>query len=88
MGQANIVIKNIKPLKMPKVEIETNEMKRYVSDLSDLIKVYCFPKTQEEWETVSIGGSGFNAIWSTRFEVHVDQIVDTAESIEELKLQA
>lgn len=73
---------------MPKLAIETNERKRYLADLSDFKSVYCFPKTQTEWENVSITEQGFNLTWGTRFEVHVDQVVDSATAVEDVKLRA
>jgi hypothetical protein len=88
MGKANIMIKKAKALALPKVEIETNESKRYIADLSDFKSVYCFPKNQKEWSNISITASGFNLTWGTRFEVHIDQILDSAESVTDAKLQA
>ena len=88
MDQANIVIQKVHPLKMPKVVIETNERKRYTADLSEFKSVYCFPKTQAEWENVSVTEQGFNLTWGTRFEVHVDQVVDSATAVEDVKLHA
>ena len=73
---------------MPKLEISTNEQKSYVVDLSELSSVYCFPKTQSEWEDVSIAAQGFNLTWGTRFEVHVHQAIDSAESVADIKRQA
>ena len=88
MDQANIVIYKVNPLATPRIEIDTNEGKRYQADLSYLKTVPCFPKNQADWENVSITAQGFNLTWGTRFEVHVDQIIDSADSVEELKLQA
>ena len=88
MDQTNIVILKVHPLKMPKVVIETTERKRYIADLSDFRSVYCFPKSQVEWEDVSVTEQGFNLTWGTRFEVHVDQVVDSATSVEDVKLHA
>lgn len=86
MDQTNLVIKKVRALEIPKVEIETSESKRYVADLSDFKNVYCFPKNQQEWNELSITASGSNLTWGTRFEVHVDQIIDSAEIATKIKL--
>jgi hypothetical protein len=85
MDQAHLIMTFVKPLGIPRVEIETNEMKKYIGDLSSFKSVYCFPKNQEEWNDLSITASGFNLTWGTRFEVHVDQVIDSADTIEDVK---
>jgi hypothetical protein len=88
MDQAHIVITAVKALQLPKVEIETNEGKRYISDLSEFKNLYCFPKDQKQWKDLSITASGFNITWGTRFEVHVHQIIDSATSQQKIQLRA
>ncbi len=70
--------------KYNKVVIETSLGKRYFSDLSFFQKVHCYPII-EEWKNVSIDSYGLDLIWSSRFEVHITQIIDHAYKIEELK---
>lgn len=78
MDQINIVIKSIKALELPKIEIETSDNKKFICNLSEYSKVKCFPKTQGEWEDLSVTTHGFNITWGTRFEVHVLQAIDAA----------
>ena len=85
MDKTDQIILTVTAIKLPKIIIETNYGYRYTSDLSKFKKVYCFPTNQKEWESVDITESGFNLTWSTRFEVSVDQIIDAAESVEEIK---
>jgi len=88
MDQTNIVVRSVKALQWPKIQIETNEAKRYVADLSNFKAVYCFPQDQKAWENVSVTASGFNLTWGTRFEVHVHQVIDSATSEEPIKIRA
>ena len=88
MGEADIVMTNVRPLALPKVEVETNVSKRYIVDLSEFKTVFCFPKNQKDWENISITASGFNLTWGTRFEVSIDQVLDAAESTTDIKLHA
>lgn len=88
MDQTDIVIIRVQPLARPKLLVETNEGKRYISDLSEFAPVHCFPKSQSDWENISVTAEGFNLTWGTRFEVHVDQIITSAESVEPIKRQA
>ena len=85
MDKANPLILNVKPLTLPKLIIETNDGYYHTSDLSEFKNVFCFPKTQKEWETVSPDADGIALIWSTRFEVHVDQIIPNSEKVEPIK---
>ena len=88
MGKTNPLIIDVKPLLLPKLVIETNDGHYYTSDLSEFNKVFCFPQTQLEWESVSPDSDGLALIWSTRFEVHVDQIISIAEKVEPIKRTA
>jgi hypothetical protein len=65
------------------IVIEASDGKIYHSDLSSFSKVHCFPKTFEEWTKVSSDSSGFALIWSSRFEVHIDQVIGLATKIED-----
>ena len=88
MDKAHQLIVNVKVLGMPRIAIETNAGKRFTSDLSKFKSVYCFPPSQSEWNNVSITTGGHSLTWTTRFEVHVDQVIDAAESVEDLKKRA
>lgn len=88
MDKSNIVIQSVKALTLPQVEIQATNGKVYISDLKEYSAVKCFPKSQVEWEKVGITTHGFNLTWSSRFEVHVDQLIDSAISESNIRLQA
>ncbi len=88
IDQANILVKNVTSLKYPKIEFETTEGKKYISDLSFFKKVKCFPKNQDEWNKVFATEGGYNITWSTRFEIHIFQAIEYATSEEIIKKQA
>ncbi len=88
MDQSNIVIKSAKALIKPQVEITATDGKVYIADLKDYSKVKCFPTSQEEWVKFGITTYGFNLTWSSRFEVHIDQLIDAAISSEDIQLRA
>jgi|SaaInlStandDraft_4_1057021.scaffolds.fasta_scaffold122463_1 hypothetical protein len=88
MDQSNIVIQSAKALKKPQVEVTATDGKIYIVDLNDYSKVKCFPTSQSEWEKVGISTYGFNLTWSSRFEVHVDQLIDAAISSTDIQLHA
>ena len=77
------VIKSVSTPEYKKVIIETNN-KRYSADLGDFLKVYCFP-SEEEWPKVSIDSRGIDLVWPSRFEVHVDQVIDRAYKVEDIQ---
>jgi hypothetical protein len=64
------------------VVIEASDGKRYQADLASFSNVHCFPKDVAEWEQVSIDAYGLALVWPGRFEVHVDQVVGLATSVE------
>lgn len=78
MDQADIVILEVKPMDIPRLEIKTSNGKSYFADLAQFQDVDSFPKTSDAWQRVSITASGFNVTWESGFEVHVDQIIDRA----------
>lgn len=88
MGQANILVTSVSPLKIPKLEVEMTNEKKYLVDLSIFKKVSCFPKTQEEWEKVFVTENGYNVTWSSRFEIHAGQVISHSVSNEVIKKQA
>jgi hypothetical protein len=66
-----------------RVAIEASDGRRYEADLSLFSGVYCFPRTEEEWAAVAPDAAGLGLVWTTRFEVHVDQVVALAHRVEE-----
>ena len=88
MDQANLVIISVKAEESPIVSVEVSNGIIYKSDLSRFKPVYCFPKTQKEWEDMSITAYGYNLTWGCRFEVHVGQIISHAILEDPVKKQA
>jgi hypothetical protein len=78
MDQTNILVKSVTALKYPKIEFETTDGKKYISDLSFFKKVKCFPSSQEQWDRVFTTEEGYNITWSSRFEINVFQAIDCA----------
>ncbi len=75
MGSTYSLIVNISTPEYKKIIVETSDGKRYFSDLSPLSQVYCFPKNKIEWDKVSSDSFGLALAWTTRFEVHLDQVI-------------
>src|SRR5437773_10166066 len=44
--------------------------------------VHCYPKDAAAWSTVTPDAAGLALVWSTRFEVHVDQVLALADRVE------
>jgi CTP:phosphocholine cytidylyltransferase-like protein len=72
MDSTDTVVKNVRPLQLPLIEIESTDGYVYTSDLSRFKSVYCFPLTQNEWNEV-FQMEGDRIVWKNRFEVHIDQ---------------
>ncbi len=85
MGSTTSVILNVSAPKLGTVIVETSNGNRYYSDLSSLKAVYCYPKTNEQWKKVNIDSYGLGLMWSSRFEVHVDQVIALATKVEAVK---
>jgi hypothetical protein len=60
------------------VIVDASDGVRYHSDLSGFSGVHCFPRSEAEWRQVSVDSYGLALVWSSRFEVHVDQVVALA----------
>ncbi|MBI4405420.1 MAG: hypothetical protein HY537_14750 [Deltaproteobacteria bacterium] len=88
MDQSNQLIKKVQSQILPRLVIETSVGKRYLADLSRFKGVYCFPKSQAEWNEVSVTTAGYALIWPSRFEVHVDQVIDAAIRVEDVRQTA
>ena len=74
MGKADPIVVAVRALEMPLVQFDTDEGIRYTCDLKKFEGVYCFPKSQEEWEEV-FEMEGDRIVWKNRFDVHVDQAI-------------
>ena len=88
MGAAAPVILKVKTPEYKKVVIDASDGKRYHSDLSRFLTVYCFPKTEAEWDTVSVDVTGRALTWTSRFEVHIDQVIGLATKVEDASQSA
>lgn len=85
MGSTTPVILSVSAPKLGTLVIEASDGNCYYSDLSSLKDVYCYPKTNEEWKKVNIDSYGLGLMWSSRFEVHVDQVIALATKVEVIK---
>lgn len=65
-----------------RVIVDASDGKRYHSDLSPLSGVYCFPTSLEDWSKCAPDSHGLALVWTTRFEVHIDQVIGLADRIE------
>lgn len=84
MGFPPPVIRKVSAQDYMKLVIETSDGRRYFSDLSSMSTVYCFPKSSDEWKSVTIDNYGLALNWSNRFEVHVDQVIGFAYKVEQV----
>ena len=75
MDKTTSMIVSVSALQNFQVEVELSDGTVVRSDLSRLKNVYCFPKSEAEWQKVSIDSHGLDLIWASRFEVHVDQVL-------------
>lgn len=88
MGVTDPLIVKIEIPEYKKIIIEASDGLCYHSDLSELSRVYCFPKSKEEWTQVSVDSYGRVLIWTSRFEVHIDQIIGLAFKKEKVQQSA
>ena len=82
MGLANPVIVKVATPEYGRVVIETSDGLRHSTDLSTLAPVYCYPQNKAEWDQVAPDSYGLALVWTTRFEVHVDQVIALADKTE------
>ena len=75
-------IQEVKGLEYKKIRVTLMDGTIFIADLTEFEDVYCFP-TSKQWNQVSIDSYGRGLIWSSRFEVHIDQICYCVESIEQ-----
>ncbi len=78
MGSTTPVVVNAWAPEYGKVVVEGSDGVRYHADLSPLSAVYCYPQNEAAWQKVSVDSYGLALVWTTRFEVHMDQIVGLA----------
>jgi len=78
MGSTTPVAINAWAPKYGNVVVEGSDGVRYHADLSSLSSVYCYPTNEAAWRKVSVDSYGLALVWTTRFEVHMDQVVGLA----------
>ena len=88
MGLANPVILKVTTPEYSRVVVETSDGLRYSSDLSSLARVYCYPPDKAAWDQVAPDSYGLALVWTTRFEVHVDQVIALADKAEPVQRSA
>jgi hypothetical protein len=88
MGASSPLIAAVATPKYGRVVVEGSDGKAYGADLTSFSQVYCFPATWEQWQQVSADADGRALVWSTRFEVHMDQVQALADSIEPARSSA
>ena len=88
MGASPRLIAGVVTPAYGRVVIEASDGNQYHADLSSLSKVYCYPETEEAWLRVGIDAYGLALVWTSRFEVHVDQIIGLADRIEPARRSA
>jgi hypothetical protein len=88
MGATNPVIVRVTAPERGTVIVETSDGRRVFSSLSPLESVYCYPRTKEEWAQVHPDADGLALVWTTRFEVHVDQVLGLATRVERIEQSA
>ena len=79
MGAPAPVIVKVATPEYGRVAIEASDGMRYTADLSTLSAVYCYPMSKADWDRVAPDSSGLALVWTTRFEVHVDQVIGLAD---------
>ena len=82
MGGSTPLIRSVRTPAYMRVSIDASDGNRYDADLSSFSAVYCFPRDADGWARVSIDSYGLGLVWTTRFEVHVDQIIGLADHVE------
>jgi hypothetical protein len=83
MGSATPLIVSVSVPGYGRVVVETSDGRRHHVDLAPVFStVHCFPKDAAAWATVTPDAAGLALVWTTRFEVHVDQVLVLAERVE------
>jgi hypothetical protein len=84
MDNPTPVIRKIIIPAFKRIIIETNDNIRLEADLTPMSAVYCFPQNESDWNKCSIDSYGLAVVWSSRFEIHVDQILGLATKREKI----
>ena len=88
MGTSAPVILRVGTPEYACVVVDTSDGMRYEASLRSFESVYCFPKTPEAWNAVTQDSSGLALVWTSRFEVHVDQVIALARRAERRRQSA
>lgn len=88
MGAPTPVILRVATPEYGRVVIEASDRFRYHADLSSFRAVGCYPGSAAEWNRVSPDSYGLALVWSSRLEVHVDQIIGLADQREAIERTA
>ena len=88
MGATTPVILRVATPEYGHVVVEASDGFRYRADLSSFSAVYCYPANKGEWDRVAPDAYGLALVWSSRLEVHVDQIIALASQREVLERTA
>jgi hypothetical protein len=88
VGAATPLIARVETPRYGEVVIEASDGKRYRADLSRFATVACYPKSDEAWRQVGVDGYGLALVWTSRFEVHVDQVIGLADRVESARRSA
>ena len=75
MNKTTLLIVSVSALQNSLVEVQLSDGSVIQADLSRFNAVCCFPKTDADWQKVSVDSHGLDLIWASRFEVHVDQVL-------------
>jgi hypothetical protein len=88
MGATAPLIARVETPDYGRVVIEASDGQRYHADLSSFARVFCYPTDREAWQQVGIDAWGLALIWTSRFEVHVDQIIALADRVDSARRSA
>ena len=88
MGSPTAVILAVATPQYRHVVVDSSDGNRYHTDLASFESVYCFPKTEQQWQQVSMDSYGLALVWSSRFEVHLDQVIALAHKTEMIRRSA
>jgi hypothetical protein len=71
-----------------RVVIDASNGMRYETDLGSFSDVYCYPRTRAAWDEVTADSSGYALVWTSRFEVHIDQVIALANRVTPIQRSA
>ncbi len=82
MGTPSALIQQLETPTYGHVVIDAWDGRRYEADLTSMAAVYCFPRDEASWSAVAPDSAGLALVWTSRFEVHVDQVIALANRVE------